>query len=268
MSVLCVDRKQFAGAIVSPAAAQQPFTFQPHSFVALRPLRRCIESSAPAPDPTLSLMPDFKTFLFDLDGTLVDHFAAIHRCHSHTMQKLGLPPPTFEQVHNAVGGGLELAIRRLVGPDRVAEALAIYRPYWDATMLDDVELLPGARELLEQLHARGAKLAVLTNKHGPSSRLICEHLKIAPLLSGIFGATDTPWLKPQIEFTQHALSQLDATAAETLLIGDSTWDVETGRNAGFPVWCVTTGTHTADQLRTAAPAQVFPNLPTLSRSLH
>jgi len=212
-------------------------------------------------------MPDFKTFLFDLDGTLVDHFAAIHRCHSHTMQKLGLPPPTLEQVHRAVGGGLELAIRRLVGPDRVAEALAIYRPYWDATMLDDVALFPGARELLEKLHARGATLAVLTNKHGPSSRLICDHLKITPLLSGIFGATDTPWLKPRLEFTQYALTQLHSTPAETLLVGDSTWDVETGRNAGFPVWCVTTGTHTAAQLHSAGAAQVFPDLPTLSQAL-
>lgn len=212
-------------------------------------------------------MSHFKTFLFDLDGTLVDHFAAIHRCHSHTMQKLGLPPPTLEQVHRAVGGGLELAIRRLVGPDRVAEALAIYRPYWDAIMLDDVALFPGARELLEKLHARGATLAVLTNKHGPSSRLICDHLKITPLLSGIFGATDTPWLKPRLEFTQHALTQLHATPAETLLVGDSTWDVETGRNAGFPVWCVTTGTHTAAQLHSAGAAQVFPDLPTLSQAL-
>jgi Predicted phosphatases len=212
-------------------------------------------------------MTPFKTFLFDLDGTLVDHFAAIHRCHSHTMQKLGLPPPTLEQVHHAVGGGLELALRRLVGPDRVAEALAIYRPYWDATMLDDVALFPGARELLEELHARGAKLAVLTNKHGPSSRLICDHLKITPLLSGIFGATDTPWLKPHLEFTQHALTQLHSTPAETLLVGDSTWDVETGRTAGFPVWCVTTGTHTADQLRIAGAAQVFPDLLALSSAL-
>ena len=212
-------------------------------------------------------MQHLKTFLFDLDGTLVDHFAAIHRAHSHTMQKLGLPPPTLEQVHAAVGGGVELAVSRLVGAERTAEALAIYRPYWNSTMLDDVALFPGARELLEKLHARGATLAVLTNKHGPSSRLVCDHLKITPLLRGNFGATDTPWLKPQIEFTQHALAQIGATPAGTLLVGDSPWDVETGRIAGFPVWCVTTGTHTAAQLRAAGAAQVFPDLPALTASL-
>lgn len=212
-------------------------------------------------------MPDFKTFLFDLDGTLVDHFAAIHRAHSYAMQQLGLPPPTLEQVRAAVGGGLERAVNRLVGPERAAEALAIYRSYWDRTMLDDVKLLPGARELLEKLRARGATLAVLTNKHGPSSRLICDHLGLTPFLHGIFGATDTPWLKPQPEFTAHALAQLGATTAGALLVGDSPFDVQTGQNAGFPVWCVTTGTHDANQLHAAGAAAVFDDLFALARAL-
>jgi phosphoglycolate phosphatase len=212
-------------------------------------------------------MPTFKTFLFDLDGTLVDHFAAIHRAHSHTMQQLGFAPPTMEQVRGVVGGGLERAIGRLVGEERVAEALTFYRPYWAATMLEDVKLLPGARELLETLRAQGAKLAMLTNKHGPSSRLICEHLGIAHLLDGNFGATDTPWIKPQIEFTQHALTTLGATVEGTLLVGDSPWDVETGQTAGFPVWCVTTGTHNREELTAAGAARVFDDLYGVSRAL-
>ena len=212
-------------------------------------------------------MPRFSTFLLDLDGTLIDHFAAIHRAHAHTLRQLGLPEPTLAQVRAAVGGGLETALARLVGPERVAAALAFYRPYWDATMLDDVALLPGARELLERLRARGAKLAVLTNKHGPSSRRICDHLGLTPLLDGIFGATDTPWLKPQREFTAHVLQQLGADAATTLLVGDSPYDVEAARNAGVACWCVTTGTHTAGQLQAAGVDAVYPDLPALGAAL-
>jgi len=207
------------------------------------------------------------TVLFDLDGTLIDHFKAIHRCHAHAMKQLGLPEPTLAQVRAAVGGGVELAVERLVGPQLKSAALAIYRPYWDATMLEDVELLPGARELLVQLRADGIRTAVYTNKHGPSSRLTCAHLGLTDLLAGNFGATDTPWLKPDFEFTRHVLTALGAKAADTLLVGDSPFDVATARNAGLAFIGVTTGTHTAAELKAAGADRVCNNLHEVGREL-
>lgn len=212
-------------------------------------------------------MSRFATVLFDLDGTLIDHFKAIHRSHSHAMSQLGLVPPTFEQVRAAVGGGLENAIAKLAGPDRVAAALPIYRAYWDATMLDDVVLLPGAREILTALRARGIKTAVFTNKLGSSSRIVCEHLGIAGLLDANIGAKDTPWVKPQPEFAAYALKQLGATAATTLLVGDSPYDVAAAKAAGFPCWAVTTGTHNAEELAAAKAEAVYPDLPAVGRAL-
>jgi phosphoglycolate phosphatase len=209
----------------------------------------------------------YRTVLFDLDGTLLDHFAAIHRCHAHTMRQLGLPEPTLAQVHAAVGAGLEVAVERLVGPELKAAALAIYRPYWDATMLDDVQLLPGARELLVALRARGIKTGVFTNKHGPSSRLACVHLGVADLLNVNFGATDTAWLKPDPQFARHVLAALGAEAATTLLVGDSIYDCQAARNAGLGFYGVTTGTHTADELRAAGATEIFPDLSAVARKL-
>jgi phosphoglycolate phosphatase len=201
-----------------------------------------------------------RTVLFDLDGTLVDHFAAIHRAHSYTMRQLGLPAPTMAQVRAAVGGGVELAVTRLVGEARREAALAIYRPYWDTTMLEDVQLLPGARELLIALKQHGTQLAIFTNKHGPSSRRVCEHLGIAGLLDGNFGATDTPWLKPAPEFAAHVMRVLGSDAATTALVGDSPFDLAAARNAGFEFFGVTTGTHTADELRHAGAAHIYEKL--------
>ena len=207
------------------------------------------------------------TVLFDLDGTLIDHFRAIHRCHAHTMQQLGLPAPTMTQVRAVVGGGVELAVERLVGPELKPAALAIYRPYWDATMLEDVELLAGARELLGLLRSQGIRTAVYTNKHGPSSRLTCAHLGLTELLDGNFGATDTPWLKPDLAFTRHVLAALGANAADTLLVGDSPFDVETARIGGLAFIGVTTGTHTAAELQAAGAGRVCADLPAVSREL-
>lgn len=209
----------------------------------------------------------YRTVLFDLDGTLLDHFRAIHRCHTHAMQQLGLPAPTLAQVRAAVGAGLEVAVRRLVGPDRTAAALAHYRPHWDATMLDDVELLPGALELLTALRAAGATCAVLTNKHGPSSRLVCDHLGVTPLLAGIYGAGDRPWLKPALEFTTSVLDALDADAATTCLVGDSPYDIQTARHAGLGLYVVATGTHSAEELLAAGADRVFSGLPEVHQAL-
>ncbi len=209
----------------------------------------------------------FRTFLFDLDGTLIDHFAAIHRAYAHTLPQLGLPAPTLTEVRAAVGGGLEHAMLRFVRPDQVAAAVAIYRPYWNATMLQDVLALPGALAVLRDLHARGATLAIFTNKHGPSSRLIADHLGFTPHLAANLGAQDTAWLKPDPAFTSHLLAQLGADPATTLLVGDSPFDVQAALNAGFPCWAVTTGTHSAAELTAAGAARVFPGLPALHAAL-
>lgn len=206
----------------------------------------------------------YRTVLFDLDGTLIDHFAAINRSHVYTMKQLGLPTPTLAQVRSAVGGGLEQAIAKLAGSANVAAALAIYRPYWDATMLEDVQLMPGARELLSALKQAGTQSAVFTNKHGPSSRRVCEHLGIAGLLEGNFGATDTAWLKPAREFTNHVLTMLHAQAATTAMVGDSPYDLATAQNAGLEFYGVTTGTHDANELRAAGANHVHPNLTELT----
>jgi HAD superfamily hydrolase (TIGR01549 family) len=208
-----------------------------------------------------------QTFLIDLDGTLIDHFAAIHRAYVHTMRELGHPLPTLEQVRAAVGGGLDTAIRRFVAEDELDRAMKIYRAYWDVTMLDDVVLLPGARELLEALRARGARMAVLTNKLGTSSRLICEHLGIAHFFVAVVGAQDTPWLKPQPELTAQVLARLGGSAATALMIGDSPFDIDTGHQGGIPAWCVTTGTHNAEELRAAGADAVFANLAQLQAAL-
>jgi HAD superfamily hydrolase (TIGR01549 family) len=201
-----------------------------------------------------------QTFLLDLDGTLIDHFAAIHRAYTHTMRELGRPLPTMEQVRAAVGGGLDTAIRRFVPEADLPRAMKIYRAYWNATMLDDVVLLPGARDLLAALQARGARLAVLTNKLGTSSRLICEHLGIAPFFQAVVGAQDTPWLKPQPELTAHVLTQLGGSADTALMIGDSPFDIDTGHKSGMPAWCVTTGTHNAQELHAAGADAIFADL--------
>lgn len=209
----------------------------------------------------------FQTILLDLDGTLVDAFVTIHRSYCHTLPQFGRPAPSMEEVRRAVGGGLRNAMSHFLPAELIDRAIAIHQAYTDQILLEDVRALPGALELLQALHARGLTLAVYTNKHAGSSRRICAHLGFTPLLNGIYGAGDTPWIKPQPELAAHVLGELNADPATTLLIGDSPFDVQAAHNGGFKCWAVTTGTHDAEQLAAAKADLVFSGLPELQTAL-
>jgi len=176
------------------------------------------------------------------------------------MRRIGLPAPTMQQVRNAIGRGLEDAIADLAGRENVARILPLYLEHWRATNLDDVKLMPGATELLEALNRHGVTCGVLTNKRGESSRVVCAHLGITPFVRGIFGAGDTPWLKPQREFADHALRTLGGDAASAVLIGDSIYDLAAAQQAGLGFLGVTTGTHSAEELRAHGATEIFPTL--------
>ena len=202
----------------------------------------------------------FRTVLFDLDGTLIDHFSAIHRCHAYAMRRLGLREPTLAEVRAAVGGGLDEAIAKLAGRDKVAAALPLFLEHWNATNLDDVTLLAGALDLLEQLNDANVRCGVLTNKRGGAARQVCTHLGLDSLVAGVFGAGDTPWIKPDVRFMDHALHALGGTAATSALVGDSPYDLAAAKNAGIAFIGVTTGTHSADELRADGATEIFADL--------
>ena len=205
-------------------------------------------------------MPRFATLLLDLDGTIVDAFTTIHRGYVHTLPQFGLPAPTLEQVRRAVGGGIENAMRHFLPEAQIPDAVRIHIAHTDTILLEDVKLLPGTLELVRSQHAAGVTVAVFTNKRGEHARKVCTHLGLDPYLTRVFGARDTPWLKPQAEFAGHVLGELGARPESTLLIGDSPFDVKAAHNGGFACWCVTTGTHDAAQLRAAGAENVFPDL--------
>jgi phosphoglycolate phosphatase len=205
-------------------------------------------------------MSRFETILLDLDGTIVDAFTTIHRAYQHTLPLFGRPAPTMEQVRRAVGGGLENAMRHFLPEELIADAVKVHVAYTNTILLEDAKLMPGTLELLRAEEARGTRFGVFTNKRGEHARLVCEHLGITPYLKAIFGAGDTPWLKPQPEFAEHVLAKLGARREHTLLIGDSPFDVKAAHAGGFACWAVTTGTHSAEQLRAAGADGVFENL--------
>ena len=202
-----------------------------------------------------------RAVLFDLDGTLIDHFGIIYRCYCYALEKLQLEPVTYEKVRASVGGSIVITFGKLIDQAHVEAAVGHFREEFDRIWHEEIIILPGAEWILKELHARGLQLCVFTNKEGNRARKILHHIGLDAQLDGIYGTLDTPWRKPQPEFTQHVLEQLGADPAHAVMIGDSPYDVEAAAVAGMPCYTVATGSHSVDQLRReCAAAGVYADL--------
>lgn len=208
-----------------------------------------------------------ETVLFDLDGTLIDHFEAIHRCINYAELQLGLELSSYDMVRATVGGSIIVTMQRLVGHERSEEAVRHFRRQFDEVWREGLYILPGARWLLSSLKQSGYRTVVFTNKAGDSARAIIEHLNLSSLLDDVCGTLDTPWYKPQVEFTNWVLERNGATPQTAVLVGDSPFDAATGAAVGMPVYLVATGSHTLDQLKTEENRGAFVDLFDLGRSV-
>jgi phosphoglycolate phosphatase len=210
----------------------------------------------------------YNAVLFDLDGTLIDQFRVIYRCYTHALHKLGLEPVTYEQVRAAVGGSIMITFGKLIPQEYVEPAVEHFREKFDQIWHEDTEILPGAEWLLKSLHERGLHLCVFTNKEGGRSRNILRHLGMDVWLDGIYGTLDTPWRKPQPEFTRHVLDQLHSNAAHACMVGDSPYDVDAASAENIPCYTVATGSHSIEQLKTETnSAGVFKDLYELGQAV-
>lgn len=216
-------------------------------------------------------MSRFSPVLFDLDGTLIDHFEAIHAAYEFAQQSLDLPVASLEKVKATVGGSVPVTMRRLIGPDESEEvfekALALFDEQFARVMLEQVSVLPGVPEVLAFLSGQGVPISVFTNKKGEHARAVLEHLDLARYFEAIIGASDTPFRKPQPEFTDHVLKTHGADPSQTLMIGDSPFDVEAGKVRGLYAAVVATGSHTCDQLQETEADWVFSDMSALGCGL-
>lgn len=188
--------------------------------------------------------------LFDLDGTLIDHFTTIAKSVAYAQRRLGLPESDYATVRATVGGSVPITLSKLCGEENVDEAEPLFRAHFDEIIYDDVFALPGAEWLLQSLKADGVKLGVLTNKYAGHSRTVLAHLGLDAYLDVILGTgeSDCPYRKPDPLFTAYALEQMDCASDEAMLIGDSPYDLAAAEAGCIECHLVATGSHSADEL--------------------
>lgn len=183
--------------------------------------------------------------IFDLDGTLVDSKLDLVHAVNATRRHMGMPPLEHEQVASYVGNGAPMLIRRAIGPEAaeedLQEALEFFLEYYRDHMLDYTTPYPGVRESLARLEAAGVAMAVLTNKPVRFSREIVKGLGLAGYFRQVYGGNSFDHKKPHPVGVETLLAECGAARERTALVGDSSVDVKTARNAGVLAIGVTWG---------------------------
>jgi phosphoglycolate phosphatase len=183
--------------------------------------------------------------IFDLDGTLIDSSVDLANSVNATRAHLGLPPMEHALVYSYVGNGAPVLIRKALGPeypdDVVASALEYFLQHYRAHMLDNTVLYPGVREVLDQFREEGIRMAVLTNKPVAVSRAIVDGLGLHEHFRSVYGGNSFEQKKPHPVGIETLMAENGASRERTLMVGDSTVDVQTARNAKVTACGVTWG---------------------------
>jgi phosphoglycolate phosphatase len=196
----------------------------------------------------------FDLIVFDWDGTLVDSTTLISEALQQACRDLGQPVPDGTAARYVIGLGLSDAMKTVapeLPPHRYPELGARYREHYLAREAG-IPLFDGARELLADLSAAGYLLAVATGK----TRAGLARSMAGVGLDGVFHATrcaDEGLPKPHPDMLLRLMSRLEVEPHVTLMIGDTTHDLDLAQSAGAQGLAVTYGAHPADELARRAP---------------
>jgi phosphoglycolate phosphatase len=196
---------------------------------------------------------EVRLIVFDWDGTLMDSEAQIVSCLRAAVRDLALEPLNDETLRNVIGLGLREALDALV-PGRSEEFyqgfVARYRHHWFNS--GGSSLFAGVREMLDQLRDRRLFLGVATGK----SRRGLDRVLGETGLAGHFDATrcaDEAPSKPHPRMLLDLMDRLAVTPAQTIMVGDTEYDMQMAVNAGAAKIGVTTGVHSEQRLNRHAP---------------
>ena len=179
----------------------------------------------------------YDTYIFDLDGTLLDTLTDLANACNHALRTFNMPERTIDEVRQFVGNGVRRLMERAI-PDGAAnplfeDVLQAFRDYYMIHQLDTTRPYPGVMQMLTELRNRGCRLAVVSNKFYDATCALCRHF-FAGIVDVAIGERENIRKKPAPDTVNEALRQLDASRETAVYIGDSDVDIMTAANAGIP----------------------------------
>ena len=195
----------------------------------------------------------YKTYIFDLDGTLLDTLGDLATSVNYALRTHGMPEHSIDDVRRFVGNGVRLLMERAV-PDGAAnplfdEAFATFRKHYMEHSLDTTRPYDGIPEILTELKSRGWRLAVVSNKFMLATQELIHHF-FPDTIEVAIGEHEAEGIrkKPAPDTVFAALKQLGVDKDGAVYVGDSDVDILTAHNSGLPCISVLWGFRDRDFL--------------------
>ena len=192
---------------------------------------------------------DYRLIVFDWDGTLMDSVAQIVDAMHASMRDLGVELLSTDQVKNIIGLGLREAIDALYpGQDDafLQRFVECYRHHWFG-LSSQSQLFPGAEQTLQLIQEQGLLLAVATGKGRQGLDKVLADTELGDYFQATRCADETT-SKPHPHMLNEIMSELKVKPEQTIMIGDTEYDMEMARNAGVEPIAATYGVHEWERL--------------------
>ncbi len=202
-----------------------------------------------------------KNYIFDFDVTVDDTIGGIVATMQETYRLHGREIPTVDDIKGVIGLRLDDCMRGLgiADEDEVIELCATYRRIFPDIAMSKIELFPGVKETLTELHKQGKRLAIATSRNKHSLTEIMKRHGVLEYFDLLASASDGYAPKPAPDMVLGVLEEMGISESETMVIGDTTFDIEMGNKAHCWTCAVTYGNHTRDRLMTAQPNFIIDN---------
>lgn len=196
----------------------------------------------------------YTTYIFDLDGTLLDTLDDLAASVNYALRTHGMPGHSTDDVRRFVGNGVRKLMERAVpdGADNplFEETFATFRQHYMTHSLDTTRPYKGVPETLAALKARGCRLAVVSNKMMAATQSLCSHF-FPDTIEVAIGEHEAEGIrkKPAPDTVIAALDALGVGKERAVYVGDSDVDIQTARNSGLPCISVLWGFRDRDFLK-------------------
>ena len=206
----------------------------------------------------------YSLIVFDWDGTLIDSAGTIVRCIQDAARDLGVEVPSRERASHVIGLGLHDSLRHAVPRlpvERYAEFSLAYRGHFIARQ-DAMLMFPGVLPLLDELKAGGRLLAIATGKGRKGLDRALDAGGLGKYFSGSRCADETR-PKPHPAMLVELMEEFSIDKRKTLMVGDTSHDLEMAHAAGVDALAVSYGAHPEEGLVACGPLECFADVESL-----